>query len=56
MTDIVSTRVIDARPDRVYQAFVVPDRLARWWGPEGFTNTFHEFDPRPGLQALLAEG
>ena len=48
MTDIVSTRVIDAHPDRVYQAFIDPDRLARWWGPEGFTNTFHEFDPRPG--------
>jgi len=22
--------------------------LARWWGPNGFTNTFQEFDIRPG--------
>ncbi|MGO4549144.1 SRPBCC domain-containing protein [Paenibacillus sp. 2TAB23] len=22
--------------------------LARWWGPQGFTNTFHECDIRPG--------
>ena len=23
-------------------------RLAKWWGPKGFTNTFHTFDLRPG--------
>jgi uncharacterized protein YndB with AHSA1/START domain len=22
--------------------------LACWWGPNGFTNTFHEFDLKPG--------
>jgi uncharacterized protein YndB with AHSA1/START domain len=22
--------------------------LARWWGPKDHTNTFTEFDPRPG--------
>ncbi|MEZ0264406.1 MAG: SRPBCC domain-containing protein, partial [Phycisphaerae bacterium] len=25
-----------------------PALLARWWGPAGFVNTFHEFDLRPG--------
>ncbi|MCB1097766.1 MAG: SRPBCC domain-containing protein [Verrucomicrobiae bacterium] len=24
------------------------DRLAKWWGPAGFTNTFHEFDFQKG--------
>ena len=46
--EIVSTRVFPAPRERVYRAFSDPDLLARWWGPEGFTNTFHEFDPRPG--------
>lgn len=26
----------------------IPEQLAKWWGPNGFTNTFHEFDLRPG--------
>src|SRR4051794_22679461 len=32
----------------VFRAFIDPDILARWWGPEGFTNTFQEFNPEPG--------
>jgi uncharacterized protein YndB with AHSA1/START domain len=32
----------------VFEAFSDPSRLARWWGPEGFTNTVHELDLRPG--------
>lgn len=46
--EIVSTRVFDAPRGVVFQAFTDPDRLVRWWGPKGFTNTFHEFDLRPG--------
>lgn len=30
-----------------------PARVARWWGPSGFTNTIHEFDFRSGGQWLL---
>lgn len=46
--EIVSTRVFDAPGERVFRAFSDPERLARWWGPNGFTSTFHEFDLRPG--------
>jgi uncharacterized protein YndB with AHSA1/START domain len=46
--EIVSSRVIDVPPEKVFEAFRNPDVLARWWGPEGFTNTFHTFDFRPG--------
>ncbi len=28
-------------------------RVARWWGPEGFTNTIHAFEFRPGGKWLL---
>ncbi len=41
-------RVFDAPRDEVYGAWIDPEKLARWWGPEGFTNTFELFEPRPG--------
>jgi uncharacterized protein YndB with AHSA1/START domain len=46
--DIVTSRVLGASRDRVFEAFRDPARLARWWGPRGATNTFEEFDLRPG--------
>lgn len=46
--DIVSTRVLDTRRDEVFAAFMDAERLASWWGPNGCTSTFQEFDPRPG--------
>jgi uncharacterized protein YndB with AHSA1/START domain len=27
--------------EQVFAAFSEPDRLARWWGPAGFTSTFN---------------
>lgn len=45
---LVTARLIAATPDQVYAAFVAPERLARWWGPKGFRNTFQACDPRPG--------
>ena len=32
----------------MFAAFEQPDRLARWWGPGGFTNTFERFEFTPG--------
>ncbi|MFM1650544.1 SRPBCC family protein [Brevibacillus sp. B_LB10_24] len=46
--ELVTTRLIDAPRDLVFQAWTSPEYLAQWWGPKGFTNTFHEFDLRPG--------
>jgi uncharacterized protein YndB with AHSA1/START domain len=46
--EIVTTRVFDAPRERVFEAWTDPDHLAQWWGPKGFTNTFEEFDLRPG--------
>ena len=45
---IVSTRVFDFPRDLVFRAWTEPVHLAHWWGPKGFTNSFHEFDLRPG--------
>jgi uncharacterized protein YndB with AHSA1/START domain len=46
--EFVHSRLIDAPRERVFRAFSDPARLARWWGPKGFTSTFHDFDLRPG--------
>jgi uncharacterized protein YndB with AHSA1/START domain len=46
--EIVTTRVFAGGRARVYEAFSNPEKLQLWWGPKGFTNTFHEFDLREG--------
>jgi uncharacterized protein YndB with AHSA1/START domain len=46
--EIVSSRVLASPPAAVFAAFSDPVRLAGWWGPKGFTNTFHQFDFRVG--------
>ncbi len=45
---IISSRVLALAREAVFAAFRDPAVLASWWGPAGFTNTFHEFDFRPG--------
>jgi len=47
MEPFKTTREIPAEIDEVFAAFSNADRLERWWGPAGFTNTFHicEFEP-----------
>jgi uncharacterized protein YndB with AHSA1/START domain len=47
-SEIVSTRIVNATRDIVFKAWTDPNHLKTWWGPAGFTNTFHEFDLRPG--------
>jgi uncharacterized protein YndB with AHSA1/START domain len=44
----VHARLVDAPRERVFDAIRDPARLARWWGPAGFSSTFQEFDLRPG--------
>lgn len=45
---IISSRIFDHPREVVFGAFTDPEKLAQWWGPKGFTNTFDEFDFRPG--------
>lgn len=47
-SEIVTTRIINHPIATVYEAWANPDHLKKWWGPAGFTNTFNEFDFRPG--------
>lgn len=42
------TRIVRARPEQIFSAIGDPARLARWWGPEGFSSTIHQFRFYPG--------
>lgn len=46
--EIVNVRELDVPRKRVFAVFSDPVHLARWWGPNRFTNEFSEFDLRPG--------
>ena len=48
MTTFNTTREIPAAVDDIFTAFSDPERLALWWGPNGFTNTFNLFEFRNG--------
>jgi Activator of Hsp90 ATPase homolog 1-like protein len=41
-------KIIDAAPAQVFEAISDPNKLTLWWGPDGFSNTFHAFDFRQG--------
>jgi len=43
-----STRLLPWPRARVFQAHADPALLTQWWGPNGFTSTFHQFDFRTG--------
>jgi uncharacterized protein YndB with AHSA1/START domain len=44
---MVLTRLFDAPPKLVFEAWTKPEMLARWWGPKGF-KTSAQIDFRPG--------
>jgi len=43
-----SMRTIPFSPEAIFAALTDPERLARWWGPKGFTNDFRTCEVRPG--------
>src|ERR1700674_4869075 len=47
-TAVVMTRIFDAPRKLVFEAWTKPERLARWFGPKGFTMPICEMDFRPG--------
>lgn len=44
---------LSASPSEIFAAMSDPARVARWWGPAGFTNSIHQFDFSPGGIWLL---
>lgn len=47
------SRLVAASPSEVFAAMSDPVRVARWWGPAGFTNTIHLFEFKPDGKWLL---
>ena len=41
-------RVLRAKPERVYRAFLNADAMAKWLPPYGFTCKVHHMDPKVG--------
>jgi uncharacterized protein YndB with AHSA1/START domain len=41
-------RVVAARPEKVYRAFLDADALSRWMPPNGYTGKVHHMDPTVG--------
>ena len=39
-----TSRLFPFTPAQVFAAFSNADRLATWWGPDGFSNTFETFE------------
>src|SRR4051812_4337378 len=46
--ELVHSRTLNAPRELVYEAWTKPEHLINWWGPKGFTNTFHEINIAPG--------
>ena len=43
-----STRVYDAPVHAVWDAWTIPEQVAKWWGPRGFTLSTYSKDLRDG--------
>jgi uncharacterized protein YndB with AHSA1/START domain len=41
-------RVLTAKPEKIYRAFLDPDAMARWLPPNGFTGKVHECNAEVG--------
>ena len=46
-------RTFAAPRERVFDAFIDPDQMKQWWGPQGFTSPVCELDPRMGGKILI---
>jgi len=41
-------RVLTAKPEKIYRAFLDPDAMAKWLPPNGFTCRVDQMDPKVG--------
>ena len=45
---LIVERVFDAPRALVWKAWTEPERIARWWGPQGWDTTNYTMDVKPG--------
>lgn len=46
--EIIITRLVNAPRNRVWEVWTKEEHLAKWWGPNGFSITTHEFTFKEG--------
>jgi uncharacterized protein YndB with AHSA1/START domain len=46
--EIVTSRLLDAPRELVFEAWTDPKQVVQWWGPHGFTTTTNERSVTPG--------
>ena len=51
--DLIMTRLIDAAPGRVFDAWTQPELLKLWFAPLPWTTPIVETDVRPGGSSLI---
>lgn len=55
--DLLLAGVLNATPEEVFEAWIRPDQLAKWWSWEGKVLARCEIDPRTGgvLRAMMVD-
>jgi uncharacterized protein YndB with AHSA1/START domain len=46
--ELVVSRTLNAPIEQVWESWTIAEKIAQWWGPEGFTNTIQKMDIRTG--------
>ncbi len=46
--EIISTRILKAPRELVFEIWTNPNHVVHWFGPKDFTNTIHEMSVKPG--------
>jgi uncharacterized protein YndB with AHSA1/START domain len=51
--DLILTRLMDAQPKKVFQAWTDPELLKKWFAPAPWTTSYAETDVRPGGSCVI---
>lgn len=54
MRSTLTSRVLKAPRERVYQVLLDPERIAKWRVPTGMTAVVHEFEPHEGGRVRIS--
>jgi uncharacterized protein YndB with AHSA1/START domain len=46
--ELTITRTLNAPIELVWKVWTEPEHIAKWWGPNGFTNTIYKMEVKPG--------
>lgn len=51
--ELLLSRTLNAPVALVWEVWTTPEHIAKWWGPNGFTNTITTMDIQPGGEWVL---